>query len=168
MKTLFIMCGCPGSGKSYIIEKKFLPHSYVSCVSRDYIRFQLVEDNKDYFSKEKLVYRLFVENIVGYLQSPVRDAVIADATHINWASRRKLINAIGKYIPLDNQLNIVPVAVKCRLEDALARNALRGGRAYVPEKVVRDMYVRFQDPKNDPFKYDGILYVENYEDEDDV
>lgn len=165
MKTLFIMCGCPGSGKSYIVEKKFLPHSYVSCVSRDYIRFQLVGDNEDYFSKEKLVYRLFVENIVGYLQTPVVDAVVADATHINWASRCKLINAIGERLPLDGQLNIVPVVVKCGLEKAIARNAARNGKAYVPEEIIRSMYGRFQDPKNDPFEYDGIMYVDGGRDD---
>ena len=161
LKTLFIMCGCPGSGKSYIVKNKLVPHSHVVCISRDEIRFDFLKEEENYFAHEKEVYNWYIDNLVRALHNPLYDAVVADATHINWASRRKLINAIGKYIVFDNQLNIVPIVVKCKLEDAIARNAARGGRACVPEKVVRDMYARFQDPKRDPFNYDGILYIDN-------
>lgn len=165
MKTLFIMCGAPGTGKSYIVKKKFLPHAHYSYVSRDEVRFDVVEEDEDYFSHEKEVFRLFVAEIVHNLKNPIIDCVVADATHINWASRKKLINAIGKELPLDGQLNIVPVVVKCSLEKAITRNATRNGRTCVPEKAVRDMYARFQDPKNDPFEYDGIMYVDGGRDD---
>lgn len=154
------MCGAPGTGKSYIAKTKLIPHTHVYYVSRDEIRYFCTREDEDYFSHEKEVYEKFVNEIAYALNNTSNDAIVADATHINWASRRKLINSIGKYIPLDSQLNIVPVVVKCSLEKAIARNAARDGRTQVPEKVIRDMYARFQDPKNDPFEYDGIMYVD--------
>ena len=155
------MCGCPGSGKSYIVKNKLVPHSHVVCISRDEIRFDFLKEEENYFAHEKEVYNWYIDNLVRALRNPLYDAVIADATHLNWASRRKLIQSIGKYFPLDKALNIVPIVVRCKLDVALARNSERGGRACVPDKVIKQMYGRMQDPKNDPFNYDGIMYVEN-------
>ena len=159
MKTLYLMCGVPGSGKTHYAKNHLVPHAHYSYVSRDAIRFDVVEEDEDYFSHEKEVFRLFVGEIVHDLKNPIIDCVVADATHINWASRRKLINAIGKELPLDNQLNIIPVVVQAALTTCLQHNTKREGRAVVPDKVIMDMYSRFQSPSKDPFNYDGIMYV---------
>ena len=47
------MVGCPGSGKS-TWAKKHLPDTYY--VSRDEVRFSLLQDGEDYFSHEKEVF----------------------------------------------------------------------------------------------------------------
>lgn len=159
MKTLYIMCGVPGSGKTHYAKNHLVPHAHYSYVSRDEIRFELVGETEDYFSKEKEVYRLFVAEIIRNLKNPLNDCVVADATHINWASRKKLINAISKEISLDNQLNIIPVMVRTNLALCLERNNQRKGRAVVPNDVVEKMYNRFTNPSLDPFDYDGIMYV---------
>ena len=165
MKTLYLMCGVPGSGKTYYAKNHLVPHAHYSYVSRDAIRFDVVEEDEDYFSHEKEVFRLFVAEIVHDLKNPIIDCVVADATHINWASRKKLINAIGKELPLDNQLNIVPIVVSTDLLTCLERNTEREGRAVVPNKVIMDMYDRFQYPTKDPFNYDGIMYVDGGRDD---
>ena len=53
MKKLYVMCGGPGSGKSTWIKKN-LPtfKGYTKVVSRDEIRFSLVKEGEEYFSKE--------------------------------------------------------------------------------------------------------------------
>ena len=39
----------------------------------------------------------------------------------------------------------------------------REGRARIPDEVINQMFGRFQDPKRDPFYYDGIFYFDNEE-----
>ena len=166
MKTLYLMCGVPGSGKTHYAKNHLIPHAHYSYISRDEIRFDLVEENEDYFSKENDVFRIFVDEIVHDLKNPLNDCVIADATHINWASRKKLINAIGREIPLDNQINIIPIVIHTSLKTCLERNGQREGREVVPEKVIENMHNRFRSPSKDPFDYDGIMYVNG--DRDDL
>lgn len=166
MKTLYIICGVPGSGKTHYAKNHLIPHAHYSYISRDEIRFDLVKEDEDYFSKENDVFCIFVDEIVHDLKNPLNDCVIADATHINWASRKKLINAIGKKIPLDNQINIIPIVVQTNLETCLERNHQREGCAVVPDEVIKHMYNRFRNPSRDPFDYDGIMYVNG--DRDDL
>lgn len=58
MANLYILSGCPGSGKSTWAKSHINPY-FDKYVSRDDIRFSLVKENEEYFSKEKEVYRLF-------------------------------------------------------------------------------------------------------------
>ena len=56
---------------------------------------------------------------------------------------------------------IIPTVVGCSLEDAKTRNAFREGKECVPNDVLDNMFNSMTDPKTDPFKYDGILYLYN-------
>ena len=60
MATLYVLCGIPGSGKSHFCKnhKDDAVH-----VSRDAIRFALLEDDDDYFAHEDEVYEIFWEKI---------------------------------------------------------------------------------------------------------
>ena len=138
MANLFIMMGAPGAGKS-----TFIKNSMTECivVSRDKIRFSMVKENEPYFSKEKEVYKEFVRLINEHL-SRNRD-VIADATHLNAASRNKLINCITA-----PNVNIHVVWIKTTLETCLIQNELRkGSRAYVPPSVITKMYQSIERPQ---------------------
>ena len=57
---LYVMIGCPGSGKSTYAKKHF-PHALY--VSRDEIRFNLIAENEEYFSKEDEVFTEFINAI---------------------------------------------------------------------------------------------------------
>ena len=83
MSTLYMMVGCPGSGKSTFA--KTLKGKYIS---RDEIRFKLLQDEDDYFAKEGEVFQKFIYEIEEGL-SKYGD-VIVDATHLNKGSRHKL------------------------------------------------------------------------------
>lgn len=163
MKTLYMMCGIPGSGKSWyanrLIESKNEDWAYVS---RDNIRFNLLEEGQDYFEQEHEVFQKFTDFLVSYLENKDTPNVIADATHLNWRSRHKLIQALQLKTDM-SCVRVIPVVVTCSLETALARNSERTGRAFVPKGVIRRMSHQMTNPKDDPFKYDGIIRVTNEE-----
>ena len=84
MHKLGIMCGVPGSGKSTWLKDK----KDVLVISRDAIRFQLVKENEEYFSKEKQVFKTFIKTIQDALDSNTTPhAIYIDATHITKKSR---------------------------------------------------------------------------------
>lgn len=140
-KNLVVMCGIPGSGKSYIATEYFCNlFEDPAYISRDYIRFSLVGENEPYFKKENEVFKTFCAKINTYLN--VGCTVIADATHLNPASRRKLLKEIDN----KDEVNVIFCDVKAGITIPLQRNRRREGRKQVPEDVIRNMYNSFDPP----------------------
>ena len=136
-KRLWIMSGIPGSGKSTWVRNKVAKSNDTAVwVSRDLIRFNLLEENDDYFAKENLVYDCFIENIKIWLQDDEVIDVFADATHLSVKGRAELISKIA---PFEN-LEINCIYFDIPLEVALERNEQREGLAKVPRGVIRRMY----------------------------
>lgn len=158
-KTLYIMCGAPGSGKTWFAKNKLMKDSNWDYISRDEVRFSIVKNDEEYFSHETAVFNQFVEKIAVALEWG-NDNIIADATHLNWGSRRKLLQALVAYYPIE-MLDIIPVVIEAKLEDILEHNKLRDGRARVPEETIRRMYRNISDPVKDPYKYTAIMRVKN-------
>lgn len=142
MHTLYIMCGPSGCGKT-TYAKKMMENQKVAYVSRDEIRYSILKEGEDYFSHEKEVFKRFVSSIIHYLPY---DDVIADATHLNEFSRRKLTQAIDMYT---TDYKIVYVVFNINADTCIARNANRTGRANVPENIIRNMCRDFRAPTKD-------------------
>ena len=140
MPTLYILCGIPGSGKSYFV-KTYFPQ--IQCVSRDNIRFHMLNPNDNYFAHEHQVFKEYVKRIVETLQDGCD--VIADATHISPISRKKLITAIDKCI---TQYHIIFITFDVPLQECRKRNDHRGGLAHVPDDAINRMYANFMPPTN--------------------
>lgn len=142
-KKMFVMCGVAGSGKSTWIQNNWHTfEGYTSVVSRDEIRFLLVPEGEDYFSRETEVYAKFIDDIQFGLENA--DNVIVDATHLNEGSRGKLLRRIGSAL---KDVEIIAVVIKVPLEVSLDQNEKRkGSRAYVPRSVIRRMYHQFTMP----------------------
>ena len=141
-KTLFVLIGAPASGKStWAMEYLTSMDEAVLWVSRDKIRFSIIKENEDYFAQEKLVYSSFINTIKKGLET--HDTVIADATHITVGSRKKLFKALGDAI---KNVEVIAMIVKTDYKTALARNAQRRGREYVPPYVLESMYESFSIP----------------------
>lgn len=146
MPTLYILCGPSGCGKS-TWAYKFMYENIdkdIRYVSRDEIRFSIIKEGEDYFSHEKEVFKRFANTI----QQTLVDGfdIIADATHLNEFSRRKLTQAIDRYY---TDYQIIYVTFKVSADTCVERNEAREGRANVPENVIRNMCRDFRIPSLD-------------------
>lgn len=146
MPILYILCGPSGCGKSTWANQFMNDHNSddIRYVSRDEIRFSLVGEDEDYFAREKDVFRKFSSTIAQTLVDGFD--VIADATHLNEFSRRKLTQAIDYYT---KDYEVVYVSFNVDVDTCLAHNAQREGRTNVPETVIRNMCRDFKKPSLD-------------------
>lgn len=160
-KTLWIMVGCPAAGKSYFAKNHLIKSSTWKYISRDEIRLNLLKPGDQYFSKEKKVFTDFCNLLSSALLNNIHTDVIADATHLNTASRFKLLRAL-KTCGVDfDKIDVIPVFVKTPFSTIQERNNMREGRARVPYQSLQDMYSNIQHPNLDNFKYTAILEVDN-------
>lgn len=150
MKKLYLMVGVPGSGKSTYIKNFQAEHGGI-IISRDEIRFSMIDTRDDYFSKEKQVFKTFVQEIQKALKE--NDVVYADATHISERSREKLLKALDL-----TDVSVRAIVLQTPLQDCIYFNGLRTGLKQVPKGVIRRMYYQLTDPANDKRKYDEIIY----------
>ena len=136
---LWLMSGVPGSGKSTWIQEHL---SYfaedMKVISRDAIRFSMVSEKENYFSKETEVFKEFVAQAVDSLSKNID--TLLDATHINEGSRSKILRALGENLK-DVEVNII--VINADLDTALGQNELRkGNRTYVPRGAIRRMFLQ--------------------------
>lgn len=151
MNNLYVLCGIPGCGKTTWTRKKMNENTSSTdpkwvYVSRDEVRFSMIKEEDDYFSKEKQVFEEFVNRLCDNLSDAWTQNVIADATHLNEISRDKLINAIRRKRP-NLPLHITMVYFDIPLEVCKFRNAKREGHARVPNDVMDKMYSSLQFPR---------------------
>lgn len=150
-KTLWIMAGLPGSGKSTFAQNHLMKSDTWAYVSRDIIRFSIIKSEEEYFSHEKEVYNQFINQINNFLIDEFHTDIIADATHLNWPSRYKLL---CKLYLANVTVNIV--WMETDYTTCLARNDNREGRARVPKNVMWNMYNSYTHPREDNYKYNNI------------
>lgn len=152
MADVYVMCGCPGSGKSTWL-KNHINSKYVTIVSRDAIRYSLLKPGDEYFSKETLVTNTLWANINEAIYH--NKDVFVDQTSLTKKSREYLIKHISGY----DKINAIWIDTD--LETALERNELRKNtKAYVPRSQVRRMYFQFQEPSFD----EGFFRIFRYKD----
>ena len=145
-KTIYLLSGIPGSGKSTWAKNCVEFNKNSIYISRDEIRFSLLKENEDYFKHEKRVFKLFIEAINNALNENFED-IYVDATHINNASRNKVLRK------LKGDFKLIHVIFKTDLVTCLKRNEKRVERERVPEEVIRRFYTQFEMPK------DGIINI---------
>lgn len=141
MATLYILCGPSGCGKTTWAEQ-FMRENEVRYISRDEIRFSLLKEGEDYFAHEREVFKKFSGTIAQTLVDGFD--IIADATHLNEGSRRKLTDAIDKYT---TDYSIVYVVFYTPIQKCYEHNAMRIGIANVDEQVIQGMFRTFRAPK---------------------
>ena len=148
MAILYILCGPSGCGKSTwarnFISKNDPLYQNIRDVSRDEIRFSMLKEGEDYFSHEKEVFKKFADTIRHTLIDGFD--VIADATHLNEFSRRKLTQAIDMYY---SDYQIIYVVFNVSANVCIERNKNREGRANVPDNIIRNMCRDFHVPELD-------------------
>lgn len=148
--NLVVMVGPPGCGKTTFIKNQSLKGNHIS---RDKIRFSLLEDGETYFGKEDLVFKEYVKQIQESLDAGCR--TYADATHLNEKSRNKLLDNLN----LEN-VDIYMVVFDTTLNECLERNSKREGRERVPETALKRMYLSKTNPKGDQkYRYKEVYEV---------
>lgn len=100
----------------------------------------MLEDDEDYFAHEGTVFTTFLQKIEEALLSKV-DRVFADASHLNQASRAKVINKVGQYA---DEIDVI--WLRTPLMECYKRNENRTGRARVPKSTIKSMYDSIQEP----------------------
>ena len=157
-KTIWLLSGLPGSGKSTWARQKITENGGVWC-SRDEVRFSIVKEDEEYFSHENEVFNTWIKQINEALENPEVENVYIDATHLNDKSRNKVLNRLTKNIDIEKIINVLFLTP---LETCLERNKQRSGRAVVPEEVIRNMAKTFQIPERYPvlFIKEGGEYFE--------
>lgn len=152
MADLYLLCGPPGSGKSYWAQHHLKPGA--AYISRDSIRFSLLKEGEDYFAHEDEVYQILWDQINGAL-SDGRD-VFVDQTSLNPKSRKYLLDHIKGY------KNVNAIWIKTPIELALERNETRKGtKTYVPRDKVRRMFYSFREPTFEEGFYRIFKYENN-------
>ena len=137
-KNLFLMCGLPGAGKSTFLKKHAKTENSI-IISRDTIRFSLVQPNEEYFSHEDEVTATFWKQINAALAEGKN--VFADQTSLTPKARKWFLDHVHGY----EKIHIV--WIDADLESCLERNENRKGtRAYVPKGVIRRMDNQFVEP----------------------
>ena len=159
-KNLYLMCGVPGSGKSTWVKERMKIHreqeESATCVSRDSIRFLMLKDGEDYFSREDEVFKTFIESINAAINSEVEHIYI-DATHLSERARNQVLDLLHSIV---NGYSIIPVNFIISLETCLNNNEKRIGRAYVPRSVIKRMYTMFTPAKEgEKYSYKEIITI---------
>lgn len=144
-----MFCGIAGSGKSTEARRMMAAFSdkgfSVGYISRDEVRFQMISENGGYFSKEKEVFRKFVENTNKSIKQ--NDITIIDATHVSKISREKILNRIDNR----SDVRLLVLYLTTPIDICLQRNDLRSGRERIPQEAIEKMAERFEEPTAEEF-----------------
>lgn len=149
------MVGVPGSGKSTWLQthKNYFSEN-MAVISRDEIRFALLEDGDEYFSKEKQVWTEYIARTKESLK--FNADTILDATHLNETSRGKILNSLKSQL---ENIEINAIVIHPTLDVAIKQNNLRKGREFVPVSTIRRMYSQMTLPTLD----EGFDHIYIYE-----
>lgn len=161
MNYLIMFCGIPGSGKS--TEAHRMAGSLaargitVEYISRDELRFSMISDESEYFSKEKEVFSKFVEKMNNSLNK--NDCTIIDATHISKASRAKILRRVED----PTNVRLLVLYLTTPIDVCMRQNDLRTGKEQVPHEAIERMAEHFEDPTEKEFIGFGFDSVEVWE-----
>lgn len=161
MNYLIMFCGIPGSGKS--TEARRMAGSLTSRgitvehISRDELRFSMISNESEYFSKEKEVFSKFVEKMNNSLNK--NDCTIIDATHISEVSRAKILRRVED----PTNVRLLVLYLTTPIDVCKQQNNLRTGRERVPHEAIERMAEQFETPTEKEFAGFGFDSVEIWE-----
>ena len=156
--NIWLMIGAPGSGKSTAAKTIFVASDSIY-ISRDAIRFAKLQPEEQYFAHEDEVFDEFISDIQDAINNE-EYCIIADASHLTQKARLMVLSRL--VLPTKDyvEYRINAVVIETPLDICIHRNAQRTGRAYVPPTAITRMYKSYEDPVNDKFKFNYIIYYD--------
>ena len=149
--VVYIMCGIPGSGKTYFCKNVLMDHPWRSRVyiSSDDIREEICGDASDQ-SVNGLVFSIFYQRA----REAIIDGsdVILDATHLTKKTRRKCRDQFK-----DLDCKFIAVQMNTSILDSIYRNKKRD--RVVPEYAMNRMIDAYQ-PVEDDEGFDCIWRID--------
>ena len=153
-----MLVGVPGSGKSTyaqeIIKELEAENHTVAYISRDKIRFNMLESDDLYFDKEKAVFNEFIRQINQAIEDGF-EYVIIDATHVSPVSRAKVL----RHVRAPSYVVLTIMVMNCSLETCIERNEKRTGIYKVPVSAIENMYKNFVYPAPEEFRQYDYEFV---------
>lgn len=149
MSELIVMCGLPGSGKSFYAEQYVKNHPEFTIVSTDKIRGELFGDESDQ-RDGWLVFLKAYSDLTAILKSGGN--AIFDTTNLKAPDRAKIIKYFRKVCP-DTKLRLVFMTTPVPICVERDRNRKRT----VGEEVILKMKHKLDWP-NETEGWDDILY----------
>jgi len=128
-------------------------------ISRDQVRFEMVPETAEYFSREEEVYEEWIKRIAWALNAGFN--VWADATHLNKKSRAKTFYALTKKGIDFSMIDVITFVMDTPFSVCMERNSKRSGRYQVPESAMRNMVNSFHKPDEDE-KWINTVYAIHY------
>lgn len=156
-KKLIVMMGPPASGKSTITKLIAENHNKVCVISRDTIRFALLQEGEDYFAHEDEVVETFYSRINEALRNSDYDIVIADQTNVTLRARSEFWAKVS----IPSNVEVLGIWVEIPKEVAISRNKNRTGRACVPDSVIKNMYAHSRKPDSKIDWFDRVITIDN-------
>jgi len=152
MRTLYLLSGMPGSGKSTWAKLFQSSHPQAKIVSSDQIRVDLFGSRKCFDAEEK-VWAIFLDELQRYASSPEAE-VIADATNLTNYYRLYYRKNTPGY---DHHVLVVfdiPYAL------AKERNAARPESQVVPLSAMDSLEREWEEPSREVLsQYDETIHV---------
>ena len=155
MRKLFVLSGCPGSGKTYWANKVKKEHFNTLIISSDQIRKEL-SGSQFCFDNEKKVWKEFYKRIEEAAKEETIDDlyVIADSTCLIDEFRLKFLTkcpGYDKYILV--LFNVSPSI-------CIARNDRREGKDKVDDLVIKTLIKSFKYPSEEVInKFDEFMVI---------
>ncbi|MDY6430737.1 MAG: AAA family ATPase [Bacilli bacterium] len=139
MKTLILLSAVPGSGKSTWAKQYQNEHQNVFIVSSDEIRLELTGKAQS-FSKEDMVWKLYLQRINEYAEKYDDVTVIADSTNLQ--------NQYRKFYHDNTPLfdKHILVLFNIPYDICLLQNNLRPEGKIVPLYAMEMLHKEFEEP----------------------
>lgn len=146
-KLLYIGVGVSGVGKSTWIKNRIAQNGG-AYISRDEIRYSMLQPGDNYFDNEKEVVNTFCAIAQDNIDNGVEKEIYLDATHLSPKSRRKVLSRLN----LQNVEKVILLYFNIPTEIAIQRNAQRTGMACVPEGVIigmaKSLFIDFENKED--------------------